>query len=155
MEWKFVHVMHWKFSFTVWVFNFHSNTFKYLHVYIDWLLKYSVFEMLNWSPNIIRLSKLDKPDFHICLLHVHRMLDLLRVEQLNSFVCNTFFNQTDKLVHKQVYFFQGTSIVCCVFFIFFKCLHITQDLTLHYLWYCMGTLTRHSWIHYTDCWKVK
>jgi len=21
--------------------------------------------------------------------------------------------------------------------------------------YCMGTLTRHSWIHYTDCWIVK
>jgi len=21
--------------------------------------------------------------------------------------------------------------------------------------YCMHTLTRHSWIHYTDCWIVK
>ena len=22
-------------------------------------------------------------------------------------------------------------------------------------WYCKQTLTRHSWIHYTDCWIVK
>jgi len=22
-------------------------------------------------------------------------------------------------------------------------------------WYCTQTLTRHSWIHYTDCWIVK
>jgi len=22
-------------------------------------------------------------------------------------------------------------------------------------WYCIRTLTRNSWIHYTDCWIVK
>ena len=123
---------------------------SFLSSFITWLLTYIFMQIYLSFNQSFSLDKYRMEEWRICISNCH-VISIMILHKL-SFHIKLFIPCT-------VHHFES---VCSFHHLFANCMNCMAFLLeifhkqIEFSWveycYCMGTLTRHSWVLYIDCW---